>query len=226
MASEFTGFTTASFRFLNGLRKNNAKPWFEAHKAEYQEHILKPLQALVAELAPVMLGIDHFLEVTPALSKTVSRIYRDTRFSRGKSPYKTNHWITFKRLKKDWNNFPAFFFELSPDSYRYGMGFYSADRVTMDKFRESLDSNPAPFLATTASYTQGAFTLEGEAYKRPLKVDIQESLRDWYNRKSFYLVCNRQVQGNVIDISLATDLASAFESLAPLYHYLLEATNQ
>jgi len=226
MANEFTGFTTESFRFLNGLRKNNAKQWFEAHKSEYQEHVLKPLQALVTELAPIMLGIDHFLEATPALNKTISRIYRDTRFSRDKSPYKANHWITFKRPRKDWNNFPAFFFELSPDTYRYGMGYYAADRATMDDFRKSIESTPASFLAATAFYKHESFVLEGAAYKRPLKVDIPTLLQDWYNRKSFYLVCNRQVQGNVIDTSLATELASAFESLDPLYRYLLKVTSQ
>lgn len=226
MINEFAGFTTGSFRFLNDLRNNNAKPWFEAHKAEYQEHIFKPLQALVAEIAPVMLRIDHMLEVTPAQGKTISRIYRDTRFSRDKSPYKTNHWITFKRIKKDWQNFPAFFFELSPDLYRYGMGFYSADRTAMDKFRNALDSNPAPFLAATAFMSTGVFALEGASYKRPLKLDIHASLRDFYNKKSFYLVCNRQVQGNVINTSLAADLTSAFERLSPLYRYLLEVTHQ
>ena len=90
-----------------------------------------------------MRSIDPEIEVAPG--RAVSRVFRDTRFSKDKSPYKTSHWITFKRPRKNWQNFPAFFFEISPDTYRYGMGFFSADRATMDRFREGLETNPSVF---------------------------------------------------------------------------------
>jgi len=222
MSSEFTGFSSKSFQFLQGLRKHNTKEWFEVHRQEYQQFILQPMQALVEELAPVMSGIDPSLEISPAVNKTISRIYRDTRFSKDKSPYKISQWITFKRPRREWQNFPAYFFELSPESYRFGMGFYSADRSTMDRFRTHLDADPALFLAATDFYSQGQFALEGESYKRPLKSNIQASLQDWYNRKSFYLVSQHSMQQQDISSSLADELASAFETLTPLYHYLIK----
>lgn len=220
MPSEFTGFPPKGFQFLQGLRKNNTKEWFEAHIQEYQQFIFQPMQALVRELAPVMSGIDPLLEISPAVNKTISRIYRDTRFSKDKSPYKTSQWITFKRPRREWQNFPAYFFELSPESYRFGMGFYRADRSTMDRFRTDLDANPAPFLAATGFHGQDQFSLEGESYKRPLKSDIQASVQDWYNRKSFYLVSRHSVRQQGISSSLADELTSAFGTLTPLYHYL------
>lgn len=109
MSSEFTGFPLKSFQFLQGLRKHNTKDWFEAHRPEYQQFILQPMQSLVEELAPVMFEIDPTLEISPAVNKTISRIYRDTRFSKDKSPYKTSQWVTFKRPRREWQNFPAFF---------------------------------------------------------------------------------------------------------------------
>lgn len=221
MSEKFDGFPPAAIHFLRTLRENNAKTWFELHKPDYQNDLLKPLQALAAGLGPLMLSIDPDLEVTPTLNKTISGIYRDTRFSRDKSPYKTSHWITFKRLRQEWKDFPAFFFEISPDSYRYGMGFYSASRDTMDNFRKRVDSNPRAFLSATSFYSsQKIFIIEGEEYKRPLKADIPKGLQDWYNRKNLYLVSNHQIEGSSIDKQLVTDLIHGFEIIAHFYHYL------
>lgn len=220
MPLKFTGFPSRGVQFLQGLREHNTKEWFESHRQEYQQFIVQPMQALVEELALLMLSIDPMLEVSPVVSKTISRIYRDTRFSKDKSPYKTNQWLTFKRPRKEWQNHPAYFFELSPEFYRFGMGFYRADRTTMDRFRADLDENPKPFLAATRFFNQGLFALEGESYKRPLKAEIPPTLQDWYNRKSFYLVSSHPVERQGISSALADELASSFEELAPLYQYL------
>ena len=217
----FDGFSPAAIQFLRSLRENNTKMWFELHKQDYLDNLLKQLQALVSGLGPLMSSIDPDLEVTPALNRTISRIYRDTRFSRDKSPYKTCHWITFKRLRQEWKDYPAFFFEISPDSYRYGMGFYSASRRTMDNLRCALDSNPQSFLAAISFYsTDRTFTIEGEQYKRPLKADIPKELQAWYNRKSLYLVSNHRIEGNCVGKKLIRDLQNGFEMLEPFYHYL------
>ena len=180
------------------------------------------MQALVEELTPAMLKIDPMFEVIPTVNKTISRVYRDTRFSKDKSPYKTNQWITFKRPSREWQMFPAYFFELSPDSYRFGMGFFSADRTTMDLFRASINRNSVPFLTAISFYDQSQFQLEGDTYKRLLRSDLQEPLNDWYNRKSFYLVSHHSVQHRGIDTSFAGELALKFTQLAPLYQYLEE----
>lgn len=221
MIEKFEGFPAATFQFLRNLGDNNNKQWFELHKAEYQDNVLKPLQSLAAGLGPFMQNIDPDFEVRPALNKTISRIYRDTRFSRDKSPYKTSHWITFKRPRIEWKDYPAYFFEISPSSYRYGMGFYSASRETMDRFRKKIDSNPAKFLSATSFFPrQKVFTIEGDSYKRPLKPDIRPELNDWYNRKSIHLVSNQRIENSVIDKALISDLISGFETIAPFYHYL------
>lgn len=123
MNTAFTGFSPNSLEFFEGLTANNNRAWFEAHRDEYENYLLNPLKALVSDLAAPMLSIDPELITVPAVDKTISRIYQDTRFSRNKSPYKTRLWISFKRLSPDWKTAPCFFFEISADGYRYGMGF-------------------------------------------------------------------------------------------------------
>lgn len=224
MIEKFEGFPPTTFQFLRDLCDNNQKEWFDFHKSDYQDYVLKPLQSLTAGLGPLMLSIDPDIEVAPAINKTITRIYRDTRFSKDKSPYKTSHWITFKRPRIEWKDYPAFFFEISPYSYRYGMGFYSASRETMDRLRKGIDSNPAKFLSATSFFReQSVFAIEGEEYKRPLKSNIPEYLQNWYNRKNLYLVRNQQVEGKSIEIGLQAELIYGFETIAPFYHYLRKA---
>jgi uncharacterized protein (TIGR02453 family) len=82
----FQGYSPTTITFLNGLKENNNKAWFEENKPDYQKFVLEPSQELVTELAPLMLSIDPKLEVSP--KKSISRIYRDVRFSKDKSPYR------------------------------------------------------------------------------------------------------------------------------------------
>lgn len=217
----FNGFSTKTLDFLKDLKANNNKVWFEANKQDYQNDLLEPMQNLIMDLGEFMLTIDPNLEIKPAVDKTISRIYRDTRFSRDKSPYKSTMWITFKRPRKDWKDAPVYFFEISPRSYRYGMGFYSASLQTMERLRNMISKKPAEFLEAISFYSrQKTFTVEGEKYKRILNNSIPEEVQDWYQRKNLYLVCNRNIDDHLFNRVLIDDLISGFGLLAPFYHYL------
>ncbi len=219
---KFTGFSNNTILFLRNLELNNNKEWFETHKQDYENYLLKPLKELVQDLGFFMQAIDPYIEVKPAINKTISRIYRDTRFSHNKSPYKTTMWVTFKRPNKEWKDAPAFFFEISANFYRYGMGFYSATPKTMEKFRKKIDENVKEFRDVISFYTgQDKFVLEGEKYKRNFSKDNSGELQNWYQRKNFYLVCNREIDNAFFSKKIANDLISDFRLLANLYHFLL-----
>ncbi len=219
----FTGFYKETFVFLRSLKANNSKKWFDLHKNDYHEFLLNPLKSLVSDLSGFMLTIDPYFEVSPAVNKTISGIYRDTRFTKDKSPYKTTSWITFKRPKKDWKDSPAYFFELSSDSYRFGMGLYSASPNTMRLFREAIDENPKEFNKAISFYgRQDVFHIEGDQYARIMDKRKSSEILDWHQRKNLYLVCNNNVDEKLFSKELVGNLASSFSLLEPLYQYLLE----
>lgn len=223
----YRGFSKNTIAFLKKLRENNNKPWFESHKQDYENYLLSPLKNLVADLSDLMFSIDSDFEISPAVNKTISRIHRDTRFSKDKSPYKTSHWITFKKPRKDWKDAPAYFFEITPDSYRYGMGFYGAGPDTMARFRELIDKNPKEFQeAITFFPKQKTFVLEGEKYKRILDGTKTKEIQDWRQRKNLYLVCNNKINDGLFSNKLALDLISGFSSLAGLYNFLLRVNRR
>jgi uncharacterized protein (TIGR02453 family) len=218
----FTGFSQETLKFLRRLKANNHKTWFEAHRMDYEKHVLGPLRDLVTDLGDFMLDIDPCFEVTPAVNKTISRIYRDTRFSKDKSPFRSVVWFTFKNRSKDWmTHVCGYFFELSVNSYRYGMGFYNAAPAIMSRFRERIDENPREFLKAISFLSkQKRFVLEGEKYKRIIDKNKPEEIQDWYQRKNMYLVCNRKIDSTLFSSKLVDDLMDGFGLIAPFYRYL------
>ena len=219
---KFSGFSRKTLKFLRGLKANNDKTWFQEHGTDYEEFVLGPLRDLVVDLGDFMLDIDPRFEITPGVNKTISRIYRDTRFSKDKSPFRSTVWITFKNQNKDWTTHVCgYFFELSVNSYRYGMGFYNAAPVIMSRFREMIDDNPKEFLKVISFFDkQKTFVLEGETYKRIIDKGKPEKIQDWYQRKNMYLVCNRKIDDTLFSSKLVDDLVLGFNMIAPFYHYL------
>jgi len=84
MTQQFNGFSQQGLNFLQQVRIENDKEWFEANRGDYDSELLTPFRSLVAELSPAMLAIDPLFETRPAIGKTLSRIHRDTRFSHDK----------------------------------------------------------------------------------------------------------------------------------------------
>lgn len=222
----FEGFSNETIDFLKNLKENNNKLWFEENKEIYINHLLTPMKYLVMDLSSFILSIDPLLEVTPSSGYTISKIYRDTRFSKDKSPYKISMWITFKRRSKEWSSNPAYFFELSPDSYRYGMGFFQANPTTMKIFRENIDASLDKFKNAISFYSkQDVFVVEGDKYKRILDKEKTEDINAWYQRKNLYLVCNKEIDNLLFSKELVDKLIADFSLVKDFYTYLNQLKN-
>ena len=131
-------------------------------------------------------------------------------------------WITFKRSNIEWKTYPAFFFELYHDWYRYGMGFYLAKKEIMDMFRNKIENNINEFKKVTFFLNNKIFFLEGEKYKRIINDKLPDEIQEWYQRKTFYLVCNRKINDNIFCNKIISELKNGFMILAPLYKFLMD----
>jgi len=210
----FYGFTSDTLEFLHRLDANNCKEWLEAHQEEYRQNLLEPLHQLAAVLAGQFGVIDHNLITEPR--RVVSLLHCNTCFSRDKSLNKTTMRLTFKQPHISWQDAPLFFFELSANAYRYGMGFCNASRITMDWLRKSIIEYPDSFrhMITFLSY-QKTFSLTGDRHK-----GHANSHPEWHQRKSLYLVCNRKIDDRLFSRQIVYELATGFALLAPMYHWL------
>jgi len=217
--NSFNGFTHETLNFFNDLLLNNNRPWFEQNRERYKSVVYAPFLELGHALMEPMSKIDPGFELRP--EKIISRINRDIRFSNDKSPYRSNVWISYKRPQKEWMEAPAFFFELMPDSYRYGMGFYNAGKSTMDLFRSEMVKREDEFLKIVNSISKKAiFTVEGEAYKRRLENGLSDSLQEWYQKKNLYLMKTEDIGDEIFNGKISTILSDGFKSLEALYNFL------
>ena len=213
----FQGFPQAVIDFMWGIRFNNERGWFEAHKQEYLETFQRPMRALGEEVFERFLGRHGDMD----LVLRVSRIYRDARRLQGRGPYKDRLWLTMERPKEDWAAQPVYWFELEPEGYSYGLGYWWAPPVTMAKFRARLDRDPKPFEKLVRAFNrQDTFVLRGEEYTRP-KGDPGKLLAPWYNKKGFSLSCDRPHDDLLWTHDLADALVEGYEALLPFYRYLM-----
>ncbi|WP_148207476.1 DUF2461 domain-containing protein [Paramagnetospirillum magneticum] len=220
----FTGFSPQAPAFLADLAANNETAWFNARKDDYRDLIQTPLRRLFVAVAPAMLEIDPRFDDNP-MGGAVSRIRRDTRFSRDKSPYRVKQWMSFRRAGEGWQDRPAFFLAFGPGGYRYGMGFYAASPATMTAIRAAIAARPTPFAEAMAAAEDAGFVLEGEAYRRsrlPKGMDgsLPAPLQPWFGLKSGHLRRERPMEPLFFSPDLAAELTSRLARLAPLYHLL------
>lgn len=217
----FNGFSEDTLLFLMELAVNNNKGWFDENRDRYREVLRRPMEELAAALGTFMLSIDPLLEVNPA--RTISRINRDIRFSKDKSPYRANMWIAFKRDYLDWKEEPVYFFEIFPDYYRFGMGFYSIPKETLYRLRSMIEEDDREFRRIySLCKKQSVFQMEGECYKRIINPNLSAELNDWYQRKEIYFTHHRKIDEKLFSEGLIGDIMDGFRLLQPVYDFFLD----
>lgn len=226
-SNHFNGFSPETFHFLMELEFNNNKPWFEENKQRYLQNVVEPFKLLVKDLSNFMLAIDSGFETRAEIGKTISRIYRDVRFSKDKTPYKNSVWVTFRRVGRDWVFDPCFFFEITPHLYRYGMGFYTTSKETLIRLRELIDDSDPRFLKANEAYrSQNRFVMEGERYKKLYAGQKPDELLEWYQKKNIYFMSTKKPDVHLFDHRLIDEIKDGFNVLVPLYKFLWEVKSE
>lgn len=212
----FEGFSQKTSDFLWELSFNNERPWFLAHKEEFEQVLNRPFKDLARQTFELMRL--RFPELDCRLH--VARIYRDARRLHGRGPYKDHLWFSIKKTDALLEG-PTFWFEIGAADYSYGMGFYSANAEQMAHFRRLVDANPAAFerLALRIA-AHKEFVLTGEEYKRP-KGAYEGIVGQWYNRKQLGLECSRDFGGDALSPELPEILVDGFAKLMPMYEFFL-----
>lgn len=214
----FTGFTDETVDFMWGIRFNNEKPWFEAHKDIYLTHLYQPMRELNEEI------YSFIREKRPDydLIGKVSRIYRDARRLFGRGPYKDHLWLSVKQPADQFTSVPTFWFEMAPDNWSYGMGYWMPKPVTMAKLRARIDRDPAAMEKLTRKLNrQQEFVLETQDYKKPRSQAPSELLKPWYRMKSFSICHEDKLTDELFCRDIVDRLKQGYEFLLPYYDYFV-----
>ncbi len=160
----FEGFSPETFDFLWGIRLNNEKTWFEAHKADYIRHLYEPMKALGQE---VFSAFSH----VPAMELHVSRIYRDARMH-PPFPYKESLWFSIRYRVEEWSRHPTLYFDIRPEGASYGFSLWRPTPAVMEEFRRDLLSRPSHFpQLLQQAQAESGLPFTAECYKRPKPCD-------------------------------------------------------
>ena len=217
----FQGFTEDTVRFFLDLRFHNNTAWFHEHHEEYRKIVVQPFYELIEDLTPAMLAVDPRLEFRP--HKCLSRINRDIRFTKDKSPYRDHLWFTFRPAGEEREGSLNFWFEFGPDRLDWGFGFWGENREVMDTFRRRLEARPQEFidLARKCDFPGNRVGLSGRMWKKlAVPESLPEVLRPWYLSRELLLPRMDVDYAQAFRPDLKDAVEATFLTCAPVYRYL------
>lgn len=155
-------------RFLGELRAHNERDWFQANKERYEKSARDPFLRFLTELAPKIKKLSpHFVVDASPTGGSMMRIYRDTRFSKDKSPYKTMVAAHFQHHKGKDGAMPAFLLRLTPGDSMVGAGIWQPEPAALKKIRDHIVAHTKIWQRVTSGRQLGTGCVMGEALKRP-----------------------------------------------------------
>ena len=212
----FEGFSPETIDFLWGLRLNNNREWFQAHKSDYQKTLYEPMKALASHLFQV------FSQV-PNMEHKVSRIYKDARLHPA-VPYKESLWISMRPSMRHWSEQPTLYFEITPDGYSYGTILWHPKMEAMERYPALIAARPDEFLAMIAEVErQSGLRFGGQEYARKKACPVEE-VKAYYNLKNIMMDVERGPDELLFSPDLAEEVAERLKALYPLYEYCLKFT--
>ncbi|MDM3871996.1 DUF2461 domain-containing protein [Porticoccus sp. W117] len=217
-------FTTKTISFLQQLRTNNNRDWFNDHKQDYEDVVRTPALEFIEQMAAPLAKISPQFEAIPKkVGGSLMRIYRDTRFGKDKTPYKTNIGIQFRhRLGKDVHA-PGFYLHIEPGEVFVGVGIWRPDSATLLKIRTAITEKPKPYQQALAHKPFQHFSMAGDSLKRPPRgFDAEHPLVEELKRKDFIAVTELD-EKVLFEKSLVNKIAKQFDSATPLMKFLCQA---
>jgi uncharacterized protein (TIGR02453 family) len=184
-------FTPATFAFLRELARNNDRDWFQRHRDTYEERVREPALRFIVEFAPRLKAISPHFRADPRPSGgSLFRIYRDVRFSKDKSPFKTHTGIQFRHDDGRDAHAPGFYLHLEPAGCFMAAGSWRPDGGAVRKIRERLLEDPAAWRKAVGGVTfRRHLTMDGERLARvPPGFDPAHPLAEALRWKDFVAV--------------------------------------
>jgi uncharacterized protein (TIGR02453 family) len=213
-------FTAETLKFLRALKRNNRREWFNAHRDDYDVHVRQPMTAIVERLAHDFRGFAPELVASPKVS--IYRIYRDTRFSENKTPYKTHVAAVFPPRGLPKHEGAGVYFHVSPEEVWIGGGMYAPQTPQLHAVREHIAVNAKKLRSIVESpgFRRRVGTLEGERLQRvPRGFPKDHPAADYLKYRQF-------LAGAELPPSVATSpkfygtLLDVFRQVVPLIRFL------
>ncbi|GJM44428.1 MAG: TIGR02453 family protein [Gemmatimonadota bacterium] len=218
-------FSPRLFRFLKDLAANNDRAWFQENKPRYENDVKEPLLAFIAAFAGPLGRISpHFLADPRPTGGSMFRIYRDTRFAKDKTPYKTSASAQFRHAAGKNAHAPCYYLHLEPGSVFVGAGIWRPDTQGAAMIRDAILQDPAGWKKiVNAKKFRESVELQGDSLKRPPRgVDKEHPLLEDLKRKDFIAV-QSFTEKDACSPDFLKRMAGVGKTTAPFVKFVTEA---
>ncbi len=222
----FSGFDPDLIQFLKDLEKNNDKKWFEKNKKRFEESVQIPMLQFIEAMEPRLRNItSHLVAIPKKTGGSLSRIYRDVRFSKDKTPF--HNYVMAKFIHEVGKNHPSagFFIKIEPDQVCFGSGACGLDNPAISKIRSHIDSFPKEWVKArdNKKFKKLYGELGGGRLKRPPRgYEEDHPLIEDLKRKDFMAGCPMKT-----DVLLKKNLPAEAEKImaaaSPLVGFVNES---
>jgi uncharacterized protein (TIGR02453 family) len=235
MAEEFVGFYMDTIKYYEDLANNNTKEWFDANKGTFEKYVMRPSRIFVTVMGEKLREIAPNIIADPRVNKSIFKIHRDTRFSKDKTPYKTQLAIWFWEGTKKRMECSGFYFQLEPSKVLLGAGIYLFEKLYLEEYRNSV-VHPVygPQLEEAIRAVEGGVKgsggcamYPGERYKKvPRGFDPNHERADLLLNKGLIAFEEAEIPKVLFSYDFIDYCFSRYERMAPIHRWLVEMTER
>ena len=221
----YATFRPETLKFLNELAKNNNRDWFNENKTRYETdvldvalHFIQSMQDPLEKIAP------HFTAIPKRMGGSLMRVYRDTRFSKNKIPYKTNIGIQFRHERAKDVHSPGFYVHIDPEGVFIGAGMWRPEPTALANIRQRISDKQKEWVAvSTDKKFRRHFKLGGETLSRPPRGYAKDHpMIEDLKRKDFIAVKNMELT-DATDPKFQQKVETAFKAASDYMQFLCKA---
>jgi uncharacterized protein (TIGR02453 family) len=224
----FKGFPPETIQFFAELAANNNKHWFEAHRSDYDDFVMEPSRDFVIALGGLLRELAPNIMADPRVNKSIFRIYRDTRFSKDKTPYKTHLALWFPVSQRGAKfDHPGFYFHLEPDNLMLGVGIHKFSKPLLKAYRDSvIDPKQGSSLAQAIkAVADKGYSVGEKTYKRtPRGYDPEHELAELLLYSGLTTGINLGIPAELHSVDLVEYCFMHFQAMAPIVDWLERIT--
>ncbi len=218
-------FSTDTLEFLAELRENNNRDWFQANKERYETLVREPALDFIETMQPLLSDIsEHFTAIPKKTGGSLMRVYRDTRFSRDKTPYKTNIGIQFRHNAGKDIHAPGYYVHISNEQNFLGVGLWHPESKVLSKIRDFIVEQPDHWKnARNTNNFRQFFELQGDVLQRPPRGYAKD--HPWVEdlKRKDFIGMHELDDLTVTETGFSARVAHIFNNASPFMRFLCRA---
>jgi uncharacterized protein (TIGR02453 family) len=222
---KFESFQPSLFEFLEQLADHNNRPWFQANKQRYERDVLEPAMAFIRAFQPRLRRISPcFVASDRRVGGSLMRVYRDTRFSKGGEPYKTNAGIQFRHEHGRDIHAPGFYVHLAPGECFLALGVWRPDPLSLAQIRQAIVEWPDRWRRVREDRKfRARFSLDGGSLQRPPRGFAAD--HPWIEdiKRTDFIGLEELEERDVLAKKFLDHVAASFAAGRPLMRFLCDA---